>query len=334
MKAVLLLLAAAMAAGAHVDGVVINATTGKPQAGAPVTVFTLGGGAPEAAGTVKSDEQGRFSVEVELSGMGYVQATHDGIVYTQMLQPGAPRSGVQLSVYEVVKKTAPAKIAQHMILLEPSPQHLTVSETFFLQNEANTTYHDPQNGSFVFYVPDGVQGELRVNGTAPQSFALQYTAEPTGRKGWYKVAFPVKPGESRLDVTYVMPPSETFATRFVNAGDKPRLVAPNGVTLSGEGVQLLGQEPRTQASIYGAAGPEVKVSISGTGTLASAAPPGGGDEEGSGQGLQQIHPRIYDNFGAVLGLALAILACGFVLLYRKSPSVEAASAPASGKRRA
>jgi hypothetical protein len=52
-------------------------------------------------------------------------------------------------------------------------------------------------------------------------------------------------------------------------------------------------------------------------------------EEESGPSLDQILPRIYDSAYAILGLTFAVLALGFVLLYR----MDAASAATKPKSR-
>ena len=61
-----LFLLAASAFGA-VDGTVTNKTVGKPQAGATVTLFKLGGAGMEAVESVKSDASGKY-VMVQTSG--------------------------------------------------------------------------------------------------------------------------------------------------------------------------------------------------------------------------------------------------------------------------
>jgi hypothetical protein len=81
--------------------------------------------------------------------------------------------------------------------------------------------------------------------------------------------------------------------------------------LKGDGVTNEGQEPRTKANIYSIKGKEYAVEIEGQALTAT----GTGDEEG-GPSISQIYPRIYDRLPVVLGLALAILGLGFLLMYR------------------
>src|SRR5262249_2918807 len=105
---------------ATVDGVVTNQTTGQPQAGATVALYKLGGAGMEAAGQAKTDAQGTFTIAAEVQGPHLLQSVWEGVTYNHMLPPGSRTTGLRLDVYNSVKKQPPAaKIAQHMILLEP-----------------------------------------------------------------------------------------------------------------------------------------------------------------------------------------------------------------------
>jgi hypothetical protein len=53
-----------------VDGTVINQTTGKPQAGATVTLYKIGQAGPEAIESVKSGADGKFRIAQDATGPG------------------------------------------------------------------------------------------------------------------------------------------------------------------------------------------------------------------------------------------------------------------------
>jgi hypothetical protein len=82
----------------------------------------------------------------------------------------------------------------------------------------------------------------------------------------------------------------------------------------------LGTEPRTQAHVFGLPGTTYKIALTGT---APAPEPGSpaAEEPDNGPVPEAVPPRIYGNAVPILGLALAILAVGFALLYRRSPAV-------------
>jgi hypothetical protein len=168
-----------------------------------------------------------------------------------------------------------------------------------------------------FYVPEAAAGSVKVAINAPGGMPIQRPAEKTSQKNVYKVAYPVKPGESRFDVSYSLPPSGTFSSKIMHGEGVTRLVTPSTVTLSGEGLESLGQEPQTQAHIYNAGSADYSVTITGAGSLRNPenAPPA--EDTGEPQ-IEEKGARVYTRMYWVMGLALAILGLGGVLLYRKS----------------
>jgi hypothetical protein len=317
---------------AAVTGSVLNQTTGKPQANATVTLYKLGGAGMESIESVKAGADGKFVINQPVEGPHLIQTAWDGVTYNHMLSPGSATSGVSLEVYDSAPRlNADAKVATHMVLLEPGADRMNVSESIVYQNNGKVTFNDPEGGTLRFYVASA-NGRIGVRATAPQGMPVERAAEKTSAAGVYKVDFPVKPGETRFDLTYSVPLTTpgTYAGKTLHGGGPVRMVAPNGVKLSGEGLNLLGQEPTTLASIYEIKSPDYSIRIEGTGTLSQPTGTGAGEEEDTGAGIRQIRPRVYDRFYFVLGLALLILFFGFLLLLRRgSPFSEADAAPAA-----
>lgn len=324
MNRLALLWLLAAPAFAAVDGTVVNRTAGKPQPGVVVTLYRLGGAGLQPVKTVKTDSGGAFRIDHQLEGPHLLQAIYGGVIYNRMLQPGSPSSGLELEVYNASAKPAGARVAQHMVLLEPLGGMLHVNESIIFNNAGNLTYNDPANGTLRVFLPETVRNAPRVTITAPQGMPVERSAVATGTPNVYKIDFPVKPGETRFDLTYVlpMPESKTFSGKVLHDGAPVRLVAPRGVTLSGPKLQMIGREPTTQATVYEVNGKEYAVEIEGTGQLAAE----GEAEQGGGRGIQTIPARVYDQLWAIVGLAFLILLLGFILLYRRGP------APGAGPR--
>jgi hypothetical protein len=330
-----------VAAFAAIDGTVVNQTTGKPQAGVNVTVFRLDQGM-NSLGAVRSGEDGRFTLPHDVEGPVLLQAAFEGVTYNQMLQPGAPRTGVTLPVYNSSAKPGEAKVTQHMMLFEPTGESLMVSETFIINNSGNTTWNDAAGGTLRFHLPESAKGIVQVNATAPQGMPVRRTADKTAQKDVYKIDFAMKPGESRIDLTYLVPAGAPFQGRVLFPGDGPtRLVAPAGVELKGEGVAALGQEPRTQATIYSVAARNFEIEVAGTGSLRAMEP----ESTDGGPRIEQIMPRIYQGIdsSASLGekmnsvkwiilLSLGVLTLGFILLYRAGAPAASHARPDRGTR--
>lgn len=335
MRALLLFAALPLMAG--VDGVVINGTTGKPQAAATVSIYKFGDAGMESMETVKSDAEGKFAFRYSAppGGPHLIQAAFEGVTYNKMLTPGSPTNGVQVEVFNALPKPGEAKVSQHMILLEPVDGKLIVSENVVYQNTGKTTYNDPV-GAFRFYMPKETNGKVKVMCAAPNGMPIEKTASPTKVENVYSVDFPIKPGETRFQLTYEMPLPEpaVFAGRILHKEGQTRLVTPKGVSLKSDLIQELGREPSTQAAIYNVKGDDFKVQIEGTGSLREAASEGGAGEDGPS--IQEIMPRVYDRLYLVMGLASAVLVLGFFLVYRSSaPAVQQAPGESGkGKRRA
>jgi hypothetical protein len=241
-----------------------------------------------------------------------------------------------LSVFDSTKDPSAAPISQHIVFLEPSGQQLGVTETYFFNNAGKVTYDDP-NGTLRFFVPATVaKDSLKVNATEPRGMALeQAPTEAKKEKGAYTISFPIKPGETRIDINYTVAASDpaTFASKIYYRGAPTRLVVPPGVTLQGDGLNALGSEPQTQANLYETAAAAFEVKVQGTGSLRAAQGGGGGsaapagDTDDSGATLRTILPPAFeDRRVTILALAFAVLALGFVLLVRKGQA-----APAKGK---
>ncbi len=322
-----------LARGFAIDGTVLNQTTGKPQSGAAVTLYKLGQDGMESVESVKSDGQGKFAIKADMPGPRLIQTAFDGVTYNHMLPPGSSTTGLSLEVFNSSKQPGDAKVAQHMMLFEPSQAQMVISETYIYRNEGKITYNDPDGGTLKFYLPTAAKGIVQVNCTAPQGMPIQRAAEKTAKADVYKVDFPIKPGETRIDLTYLVPFSagSTFEGKILFQGGPTRLVAPNGVTLAGDGITALGAEPRTQANIYDVKGSTFQVQVQGTGSLRGPSSAENSDSQDNGPSIEQIMPKAWDNVIWILGLALGILALGFVLLYRAQSAGQAAPAVGGGE---
>jgi hypothetical protein len=302
---------------AAIDGRVVNQTTGKPQPGATVTLYKLGQAGPEAIESVKSGADGKFHITQDAQGPGprLVQAAYDGVTYNHILPPGSPSNDVTVEVYNSSKKPGGAKVAQHMVLVEPVRGQLVVSESYIFRNDGKMSYNDVDDGTLRFYLPPSANGAVKLEATAPQGMPIQQAADKTSTPNVYKLAFPIKPGETRIDIGYSLPFTApgTFEGKILYKGGPTRLVAPNGVTIKGDSIQPIGQEPRTQASIYDVKGTAFKVEISGAGSLRQSED---SSDDSSGPTFEQIPPKVYGNMKWILALAFAILTLGFILLYR------------------
>lgn len=302
-----------------IDGTVVNKTTGQPVAGAAVSLVKASAQGMQPAGKAITDASGKFNIEGTAAGISLLQITFEGVNYNKLLEPGTPPTGVEIAVFSTSKKLTSAKTTQHMILIEPVPGELRVRETIIYDNPTQNTLVDPQNGTIRFYLPPMAGGKAKVDASSgSRGMPLKRAAKPTGEANIYTVDFPLKPGETRFDVTWVAPfaaPGD-LATRILHQG-QVRVIVPRGVTVKGEGLTFLTTEPRTMATVFTAKNGPLNLSIEGAGTLANTAPPS--EEEDQGPPIDTIYPKLYDRIYWVVGLIAGIFGVAFYLLYRQAP---------------
>jgi hypothetical protein len=330
------LFAVTAAANAAVDGTVSNATTDKPQPGATVTLFQPTQQGPQFIDSVKTDAQGKFSItkEIPAGGAGplLLQAVYSGVQYNKMLPPGTPTTGVEVPVYESSKQPGSAKIAQHIMLLEPSGTILGVAESYVFENDGKTTWNNPATGTLQFTLPLAAEGKVEVNVLAPGGLPIRRAPDPAGKPNTFKLDFPIKPGQSEVRMEWSVPFTGGAFDGATIAKGAPdlKLLAPVGVTVKGDGVASLGQEPTTGATIYNIAGDQYHIDVEGTGALQSAAGSQSGDEDNGSPKVSENMPKLYgltlatgDPIAPILAVkwilasVLGMLAIGFALLYRK-----------------
>jgi hypothetical protein len=305
---------------AAVDGTVINRTTGQPAPGTILQLVQPGQGGLQTLASAKTDAEGKFSFDKDPQGPMLVQAIFSGVLYTKVVMPGAPRNGLEVDVFQSTNKPGTAKVSQHFIVLQPGSSEMAVSEGILYQGDPKLTYNDAANGSFRFYLPPEANGKVNVTINAAGGMPIQRPAQKTNQANVYKVDYPIKPGETRFDLNYTVPIASPliFSSKILHTEGLSDLVIPTGVTVKGDDIELAGQEPKTQASIYRIKGNEFKVTVEGVGSLQPQAEASGAEDDNGAPTIQEVKPRIYDQLYLILGIAFATLAAGSVVLYRSS----------------
>ena len=321
MKSALIpILLAAIPLMAAVDGTVVNQTTGAPQPNTILMLMSPGEGGMQQLGTAKTDAQGHFHFDKGGEGRpNLLQAIYSGVLYTQMVPPGTPTTGVEVAVYDSTKDAKLDHAAQHLIILQPTGSELNVTDTFIFENQTKTTFNSPSAGSAEVWIPGPAPQSVPLQITPPGGMPLNRTATATKREHIYKIDYPVVPGETRFDVNYTLPNATplTFSGRVLDSSVPLRLVAPPGVTLQGDGVDLLGREPNTQASIYNVKAASFTAEVQGTGTLGAQDTQASSGEDNGEPQIQEAAPRIYDHMYVLLALAFGILVLGSMMLWRR-----------------
>ena len=333
------ILLAAVPASAAVTGTVINRTTGAPQAATTVTLYKFGQGGMEPVTETKTDAHGAFTIGQNPAGPGpaMLRVEIDNVTYNHMLPPGAPTTGITLDVFNATRQPRGVKVSKHMLVFQPTPGGaMSVNETFLIDNSGKTTWVDPVNGTLHFYLPAAVQGKVEATGAAPDGMAIPIPTAKIGAPETYAAKFEIKPGETRIDIDYTVPyaAGTAYAGKIVSADENTYLVAPEGVTLEGAGLQDLGDEPRTHAHIFGLNAATYKIKLTGAVAASATAEPAADSaaEQDSGSRIEVIPPRVNGKAKLIVALALGILGLGFALLYRAQPVVAKAAEETEGAK--
>jgi hypothetical protein len=302
---------------AAIEGTVVNGTTGKPEPSVKISLVQPGANGMQAIASSTSDASGKFSIDHDLPPPpALLQADYKGVTYTQVQPPGRPTTGIQFQIYESATKPPEGFQMAHLIMIEPSASALDISETFLIRNDSSTTFQDSSKGTAQFYPPKAAGDSVKVSVTPPTQMTITRTAEKAGKSGSFKIDYPARPGETRFDMHYTLPASDTFTGKVIDGERPTTVVTPLSVHLTGDGIKEVGVEDQVQARLYQVTAPTFNVKIDGTGAIRDQQSNAPQEDTGQPQ-TKEILARVYDRLYWVLGLTFGILALGGTLLYRK-----------------
>jgi hypothetical protein len=342
-----------------VSGTVTNGTTGKPAAGTEVILIQLQGGMQPVANT-KTDASGHYSFENAGLGAGapmLIRVVYRGVNYHEPVPPGKATADVQ--VFEPTDRPTAFAVTNHALIVQPNGADLMVGEEYSIENKTQppVAFYRAE-GSFNFSIPDGAD----FNQASAWGSAGMPVVQGTIEKGKNKmaIAFPFRPGESGVRISYKMPyPGNRITLKNISSYSTDRLIiaAPPSVQISGEGITPAGQDQGfnvyTRSAV--AADALVAINVSGAAPLQGSSP-GAGEGRSSGppdsSGNASVNSRLeasgaesttvaatavparLDSLKWILvGGFASIFALGFVYLWRRPQVItpmngDAAAVPA------
>jgi hypothetical protein len=327
-----------LAVAAHagtLSGTVINRSTGKPTPNIDLTLLSPTQGMREV-GSAKSDAQGRFSVTSDGIGMGpiLVRATFQDVSYNTFAPPGRPE--VEVEIYDASKDLKTINVASHIIIFQPGSDKLIGAEEYVVQNPSQPPQaYFRTEGSFEFSIP-GKANLQQVSTVGSMGMSIQQASIDKG-KGFYAIAYPFRPGETSVRLSYELPYDGNVASVKLTAtypGVKTLVVVPPGVTVTGDGLTAAGQEQGMFLFAHEPLAAKASFTVKLSGTAApQAADAGGGDGQGQSQGqgmpqegnsrtqnqdVQAVPGRLSEFKWPLLTLLLAGFAGLAILLSRKN----------------
>jgi 5-hydroxyisourate hydrolase-like protein (transthyretin family) len=219
-----------VASADSLSGTVTNKTTNKPAAGDEVVLIRLAQGMQESTRTT-TDSKGRFTLNVPDPGMHLVRVTHEKANYFRPAPPGT--QSVEVDVYDVSAKVAGVTSEADVMRIQTdeSTKALRIVENFFIKNESNPAKTQFGDRPFEFYLPAGavVEGSAAL---APGGMPVQASPMPLGDPNHYAFVFPIRPGETRFQITYHLPYSGSIqlAPKPAMATDTIAIMMPKSMT--------------------------------------------------------------------------------------------------------
>jgi hypothetical protein len=293
--AALLCFASSAFAASTLSGVVTNKTTNKPSAGDDVTLIKLAQGMQESNKT-KTDAKGHFKLDVPDDGIHLVRVTHDKANYFRPVQPGA--DSVEVEVYNAAAKVAgiTGEADVMRIQTDPGGSGLRVVENFWVKNDSTPPMTQFSDRPFEFYLPAGavVAGSAALG---PGGMPVQAAPVPLGdQPNHYAFVFPIRPGETRFQITYTVPYSGSFqfAPKPAIATDTIAIMMPKSMTFkagASAAYTAVTEETTAQTYVVRNAQPSqpLEFTVSGTGQLprdtAAATPGAAGPQDAPSQGV-------------------------------------------------
>lgn len=352
-----LMFGASTASAAPISGTVTNQTTKKPAVGDSVELMRLG---MELAAKTTTDAHGRFTLDAtDGAPMHLLRIIHDKATYFRPVPAGTQT--VNVDVYDAAEKVAGVSTEADVARIEAGPNGLSVVENYFVKNVSSPPRTQFGPRAYEIFLPKEAQ-IVSAAAQGPGSMPVQTPPTPLGSAGDYSFVYPLRPGETRFQVSYQLPYSGSFQFRpRVSAPvDNLAIILPKSVQFTGTpaGIfQPIDEDVKVQTYLARNVTPQSKLTyqVSGTGTLpqesagpegASGAPSGSADQgamgpEAAAQSAAENNTRPGIGLGVpidtpdplhkykwwILSLAAVLLAVGAGFLMKQNQPV---AIPAAG----
>jgi hypothetical protein len=280
-----LLLPAAAAGAATITGTVMNRTTNKPSVGDTVQLVSPAQGMQEVADAT-TNAQGQFSLNEPGAGQFLVVVTHDGAKYYQAAPDVA--APVNFDVYSAAAHVT--GVTTEVLMLRAQTDaggaNLNVTEDFVVKNASKPAMTQFSKAPFDLYLPAGAVVEATA-AKGPNGMPTSEELAPQPEKGLYSVKFPIRPGETQIEIAYHIPYSGNAKLNLKMAGqtDMFAVSLPKSMTFAGASdAQFIPANGDLSASTYLVRnlkpGQAVGFAIAGSGQLPRDAQGSGGDQGG------------------------------------------------------
>jgi len=272
------------ALAATITGTVTNRTTGRPAAGSKVTLLQQGM-TELASGT--TDAKGNFSIAAPAAGPYLLRVMQDGASYYEAATEGTP---VNVDVYSAGAQVV--GVTTEVLMLraqtDPSGAVLNVTEDFVVKNASKPAMTQFSKAPFNVYLPEGAVVEATA-AKGPNGMPTAEELKPQSEKGLYSVMFPIKPGETQIEIAYHIPYTGNLKVNLKVAGqtDMFAVSLPKAMKFDPTDGKFIPATGDAAAATYLQRdlkpGQAVAFGIEGAGQLPRDAQGSGSDQGGQGQ---------------------------------------------------
>ena len=307
-----------LAAGARIQGSVVNGTTVKPVANQTLQLLMPRGGMQQVA-TTKTDAGGRFvfpQSNIDPSSFYLLQVTYQGVDYHAPIQfDSNGHAAANITVYDSTRALPQLHIRSARVVVNAKGDKVHVQEMFAIPNETNPprTFVD-SDGTFRFHLSK-IAGAPTAAAVGMLNMPLPQPVTPGKSAGDYSIAYPLKPGRNVLMVAY----DADYSGGQLDLGDSVEypidsaelLVSPSALTVSSPLFQPAGTDSETASARYTAAdlrkGALLAVSVSGDAAPAQAeTQQAGSDVKVEPNSITRLGPALLACFLLILLWALGV----------------------------
>ncbi|MGZ4878729.1 MAG: hypothetical protein ACXVIO_11045 [Candidatus Angelobacter sp.] len=325
------LLASVGAFAAQITGTVTNATTNKPSSGDEVVLLSLANGMDEVAKTT-TDSQGRYTLNIPDDGAQHlVRVARQSVHYFKSAPPGTTTADI--TVYDAATQLEGLVTDARVFHLQASGGSMDVHDLYILNNQSQPPRTKIGNQTFAVTLPDGAEmGEASLTG--PSGMPLTVAAVPSGAKNRYAYDFPIRPGQTRFEVTYKLPYSGSHEFSFKPETQLSELgvLLPKSMKFNGVSGGFAQDVDEAGLAVYFAknvpANQEVEFSVSGEGLIPNE-PPGGSPSqptgESSGAPIPSSSGGTREALWFIVGALVILIGGGGFVMWRKSAAARAAA---------
>lgn len=324
-----------------ITGSVTNKTVDKPSAGDDVVLLKLSEGMQEAA-RAKTDTQGKFTLPVpDDGGQHLVRVTHQGVNYFRPAPAGT--TTVQVDVYDAGKQVDGVTGRADILRVQADNGQMTVTELFVLQNNSKPPRTQMSERSFELVLPEGAIVDASL-AAGPGGMPVNSAPVPTGEKSRYAFVFPIRPGETKFQLSYHLPYSGSFSFRpeIFTPMEDVVVMLPKSMQFSGGNPDFASGGEEKGMNIFVAHNIPVRkplaFSVSGSGQVprdaqdeagdSQAASSGGTPDNRPGGGLgrpEETPDPLHAYRWWIIGGLGAVLVVGAIVVMNQKPRTEQAS---------